>query len=158
MVTYGTFLNPIQINSSSELNRLCWIPGYWAPVWAEIAQLVAFFQLLSVFCICFQSLTFHAQRPERCGEILWQFCLQQEEECAGVGDPSGLHIIWYSEICGEHSDSVWNECVDQTRTAEAEGSSPSMAGTKYSKDIFLRRAQIRRNVNRVISSQDFIRV
>lgn len=58
-------------------------------------------QLFQVTCICFESLTFRAQRPERRGEVLWQLCLQQEEECAGVGDPSGLHIIWNPEICGE---------------------------------------------------------
>lgn len=53
---------------------------------------------------------------------------------------------------------MWNDSVDQTRTAEAEGFSPSMAGTKYSKDILLRRAQTLRNVNGLISSQDFIGV
>lgn len=58
-------------------------------------------QLFQVTCICFESLTFRAQRPERRGEVLWQLCLQQEEECAGVGDPSGLHIIWNPKICGE---------------------------------------------------------
>lgn len=54
----------------------------------------------------FLALTFHTQRPECCGEILWQFCLQQEEERARAGDPTGLHIIWNSEICGERLDTV----------------------------------------------------
>lgn len=51
-------------------------------------------------------LTVHMQRSEQCGEILRQFCLQQKEERAGAGDPSGLHIIWNSEICGESYSPV----------------------------------------------------
>lgn len=58
-------------------------------------------QLFQVTCICFEYLTFRAQRPKCRGEVLWQLRLQQKEECAGVGDPSGLHIIWNPEICGE---------------------------------------------------------
>lgn len=51
-------------------------------------------------------LTVHIQRSEQCGEILRQFCLQQKEERAGAGDPSGLHIIWNSEIRGESYSPV----------------------------------------------------
>ena len=41
------------------------------------------------------------QRSEFGGEVLWQLCLQQEEERAGAGDQTGLHVLWNSEICGE---------------------------------------------------------
>lgn len=51
MVPSGTVLNLIRINFSSELNQLCWIPGYWAPVWAGcvLSAAFAFLHLFSVF-------------------------------------------------------------------------------------------------------------
>ena len=42
-----------------------------------------------------------SQRSELGGEVLWQLCLQQEEERAGAGDQTGLHIFGNAEICGE---------------------------------------------------------
>lgn len=85
---FGTLTKPL--GSCGTLPNLTWIFSVFLVSEVE-----------SIVCICFQPLTLPAQRPERRGEILWQFCLQQEEECAGVGDPSGLHVVWDSEICGE---------------------------------------------------------
>lgn len=91
------------------------------PVWLLILSLVLFdifmykssaifawhylylMQSLKVFCLCTLSLTHQPQRPEWGGQIFRQFCLQQEKKCIGTRDPSGLHIIWHSEICGERA-------------------------------------------------------
>lgn len=59
-------------------------------------------------------LTLHVQRSERGCEILWQLCFQQEEECAGAGDPPGLHVLWNSEIRGEQHNC--SACRTHTRS------------------------------------------
>lgn len=51
-------------------------------------------------------LTDDVQRSERGCEILWQLCFQQEKECAGAGDPPGLHVLWNTEICGEQQNCI----------------------------------------------------
>lgn len=105
-VTSGTFLNLIRINFSSGLNRLCWIPGYWAPVWAGCV-LSAAFALLHLFSV------FNSSRLET--RVLWWNSLAVLPSTG-----SGMCSSWRSVRTTHHlvlrnmwwalRHSVWNEC------------------------------------------------